>query len=149
MFGTGRPGIFILVRMQPQQTPEAFQKREQEAHVLGSKAAALKDYLISLDARRQGNREANNALRRNAPAEQRVWVSAGDIFIRFGTNDAKKVIVQDNSCIDDEIDSSRRELKSVIEKIQVLYGHCDRTFSNLQGISQREIESILGPIQEE
>jgi hypothetical protein len=128
--------------------PKKFQQREEEAHNLGLKAASLKEYIVSLDMRRQGNRSAQTALRQNPPAEGKVWMAAGDIFIRFETAEAKKVMVQDTSTVEDEIDSTRAELKSVIEKIQALYGEADESFSKLKGVSSKEVGGILGGIQE-
>ena len=128
--------------------PRRFQLREQEGHNLGLKAASLKEYLVSLDIRRQGNRSAQTALRQIPPAEGKVWMAAGDIFIRFDTAEAKKVMVQDTSAVEDEIDSTRAELKSVIEKIQALYGESDESFSKLKGMSSKEVGGILGGIQE-
>ena len=128
--------------------PQKFQKREQEAHSLGLKAGSLKEYLVSLDIRRQGNRSAQTALKQNPPAEGKVWVAAGDIFIRFETAEAKKVIVQDTAAVEGEIDSTRAELKSVIDQIQQLYGESDRSFSTLKGVSSKEVSGILGTISE-
>jgi hypothetical protein len=128
--------------------PHAFQKREQEAHTLGSRAASLKEYLISLDIRRQGNRSAQTALKQSPPADGKVWMAAGDIFIRFETAEAKKVMIQDTASVESEIDSTRAELKSVIENIQALYGESDTSFSNLKGMSSKEVGGVLGSIKE-
>jgi hypothetical protein len=127
-----------------QEDPVKFQQREQEAHNLGLRATSLKEYLVSLDIRRQGNRSAQSALRQNPPPEGKVWMAAGDIFIRFDVAEAKKVMVQDSSSVEDEIDSTRAELKAVIESIQALYGESDESFSRLKGMSSKEVDGALG-----
>ena len=125
-------------------SPAEFQKREQEAHALAAKAISLKEYLVSLDIRRQGNRMAQTALRKDPPKEGKLWMAAGEIFIRFETSEAKKVMVQDTSTVEDEIDETRKELKVVIEKIQAMYGQADTAFSDLQGVSTKELRGLLG-----
>ncbi len=75
-------------------------------------------------------------------------MAAGDIFIRFETAEAKKVMIQDTASVESEIDSTRAELKSVIENIQALYGESDTSFSNLKGMSSKEVGGVLGSIKE-
>jgi hypothetical protein len=67
-------------RTMSQPSPAEFAERQSKLHELANKAEGLKEYILSLDIRRQGNREAAGRMRREPPEEGKVWMTSVRIF---------------------------------------------------------------------
>lgn len=63
-----------------QPSPAEFAERQSKLHELANKAEGLKEYILSLDIRRQGNREAAGRMRRDPPEEGKVWMTSVRAF---------------------------------------------------------------------
>lgn len=126
--------------------PAAYQDATQQLHELNAKAASLREYLVSMDQRRQDNRIAARGVDKLPVSERNLWLSAGDVFLRMGRDDAKESMKRDDASIAEEIEVARRELQQVNAAMEGLAGSSSahRVGANLQGMASSEVNQVLG-----
>ena len=126
--------------------PAAFRDTTKHLHDLNAKAASLKEYLVSMDQRRQDNRVAVRGVDKLPSSEHKLWLAAGDIFLRMPRDDAKAVIKKDDESIEVEIEIARKELLQVNAAMEGIAGSSTvhRAGANLQGMNASEVNQMLG-----
>jgi len=96
-------------------------QRAAEAEKLAAEILELKQQLIDLDRKRQGNVEALATYReRNSNIDvesDKQWLCAGKIFFRIPAKQAKQVIVDEQTALTREIDKTRVHIKDRLKAI--------------------------------
>ncbi|KAL7843342.1 hypothetical protein AOLI_G00248540 [Acnodon oligacanthus] len=115
-----------------------------EVEVAAEDVLADKQQIIDLDARRNRNREAMNALRNSASQNDKVRVCFGSMFIKFPKENAKSMIQKDQEQLDQEINDIRKRLKAKINHLNDLQGKPELRGYNLSPLSSDELKAING-----
>ncbi|KAI7795373.1 p53 and DNA damage-regulated protein 1 [Triplophysa rosa] len=112
-----------------------------DVEVAAEDVLADKQQIVDLDLRRNRNREALNALR-NHPANDKVKVCFGNMFIRFPQENTKSMILKDQEQLDKEINDLRTRLKAKVNRLNEIQGKPDLRGYNLCPLNSNEIKAI-------
>eukprot|EP00285_Hemiselmis_virescens_P011483 CAMPEP_0173386650 /NCGR_PEP_ID=MMETSP1356-20130122/9237_1 /TAXON_ID=77927 ORGANISM="Hemiselmis virescens, Strain PCC157" /NCGR_SAMPLE_ID=MMETSP1356 /ASSEMBLY_ACC=CAM_ASM_000847 /LENGTH=143 /DNA_ID=CAMNT_0014342965 /DNA_START=17 /DNA_END=448 /DNA_ORIENTATION=- len=129
----------------PPETPQEYAELQGRLHELAGRSESLKEYALSLDIRRQGNREAAGGLRRHPPEEGKVWMASGDIFLRFTSDRAQAMIEADSAETSKELEDVRAEQKEVaseIERLDGTSGGAAHLFRDLRPMSKEDMRFV-------
>ncbi|XP_076878120.1 p53 and DNA damage-regulated protein 1 [Brachyhypopomus gauderio] len=115
-----------------------------EVEIAAEDILADKQQIIDLDARRNRNREALNALRSTDMTSQKdkVKVCFGNMFIKFSTENTKAMIQKDQEQLDREINDLRKRLKAKVSSLNDLQGKSELQGYNLSPLSSEELNAI-------
>lgn len=96
-------------------------ERAAEAEKLAAEILELKQQLIDLDRKRQGNVEALATYReRNVNVDMesdKQWLCAGKIFFRVPAKQAKQIILEEQATLSREIEKTRVHIKDRMKAI--------------------------------
>ncbi|XP_072521864.1 p53 and DNA damage-regulated protein 1 [Salminus brasiliensis] len=113
-----------------------------EVEVAAEDVLADKQQIVDLDARRNRNREAMNALRNSASDNDKVKVCFGNMFIKFPKENAKAMMQKDQEQLDQEINDLRKRLKAKVNHLNDLQGKPELRGYNLTPLSNDELKAI-------
>ncbi|XP_018589572.1 p53 and DNA damage-regulated protein 1 isoform X1 [Scleropages formosus] len=105
---------------------------------------ADKQQIVDLDVRRNRNREALNALRRDAEMsdEDKIKVCFGSMFIKLPKKTTRQMIHKDQEQLDKEICDIRKRLKVKVNRLNELQGKPELKGFNLSPLSRDEMKAI-------
>ncbi|XP_067097077.1 p53 and DNA damage-regulated protein 1 [Osmerus mordax] len=103
---------------------------------------ANKQQIVDLDKKRNGNREALNALRNPNSSNEKVKVCFGNMFIKFPKAKTTEMILKDQDQLDKEINDLRKVLKAKVNRLNELQGKPELRGYNLSPLSNDEIKAI-------
>eukprot|EP00290_Baffinella_frigidus_P009836 CAMPEP_0180117518 /NCGR_PEP_ID=MMETSP0986-20121125/963_1 /TAXON_ID=697907 /ORGANISM="non described non described, Strain CCMP2293" /LENGTH=146 /DNA_ID=CAMNT_0022056401 /DNA_START=19 /DNA_END=459 /DNA_ORIENTATION=+ len=136
---------------QPSVDPEQFRRRQRELHQLSARVESLKEYLVSLDKRKQSNRMVRTELRKRGgdkgkPAGK-IWLATGEVFLKMSQEEAAGIMGEDDIQIENEIQTAREELKTATLEMEQVAGRdtaSSAAFSTLKSMSSKEVDGMLG-----
>lgn len=102
-----------------------------------------KQQIIDLDRKRQKTREAVRIVSKDKK-NGKQWVCFGNMFIKFPTENTKKMLNEDFNKLDDEISDLRKHLKPKVNKLRDLENKDDIKGFNLNPLSREEMKTIDG-----
>jgi hypothetical protein len=127
-----------------------------EAERLGEDVLTERSQMVELDRRRNLNREALAALRREdrtlgkeVAAAQKHWICMGDMFMRQPHGSAREMLEADQARIEKETEALRASVKRKSSKLceidPSIAGGSDvhRSFVSLHGVSAADMEGLL------
>ncbi|KAF5906134.1 p53 and DNA damage-regulated protein 1, partial [Clarias magur] len=99
-----------------------------EVEVAAEDVLSDKQQIVELDARRNRNREATNALKTSSDDEApsfifvtgKVKVCFGNMFIKFPKENTKSMIQKDQEQLEQEINDLRKGLKAKVNRLNDL-----------------------------
>ncbi|KAG9260288.1 p53 and DNA damage-regulated protein 1 [Astyanax mexicanus] len=112
-----------------------------EVEVAAEDVLADKQQIVDLDARRNRNREAMNALRNSADSDK-VKVCFGNMFIKFPKENAQAMMQKDQEQLDQEITDLRKRLKAKVNHLNDLQGKPELRGYNLSPLSNDELKAV-------
>ncbi|XP_068508558.1 p53 and DNA damage-regulated protein 1 isoform X2 [Syngnathus scovelli] len=115
-----------------------------EVEEAAEQVLTTKQQMIDLDMKRNGNREALNALRKMC--SDKVKVCFGNTFIKLPKSTAKEMIQKDQDQLDSELNHLRQGLKANVNHLNKTQGKPELRGYNLLPLSTEEmkpIESVL------
>ncbi|KAM9444241.1 p53 and DNA damage-regulated protein 1 [Clarias gariepinus] len=113
-----------------------------EVEVAAEDVLSDKQQIVELDARRNRNREAMNALKTSSEDEDKVKVCFGNMFIKFPKESTKSMIQKDQEQLDQEINDLRKGLKAKVNRLNDLQGKPDLRGYNLSPLTGDELKAI-------
>ncbi|XP_076123840.1 p53 and DNA damage-regulated protein 1 isoform X2 [Alosa pseudoharengus] len=99
-----------------------------------------KQQMVDLDKKRNANREALNALRKDLSGKAKVCL--GNMFIKFPKDKTKRMLEKDQEQLDKEIIDLRNKLKVKVNRLNELQGKPELTGYNLCPLSNEEMKAI-------
>ncbi|KAJ6225671.1 hypothetical protein RDWZM_004216 [Blomia tropicalis] len=113
-----------------------------KSEVLGEKVLRDRDEVVQMDRIRNKNREALNALK-NKAEDDSVYLCTGNMFFKHRIKTARKLIQDDQTNVNDHIETLRRQIKNNVQKLQEIEDKGEE-FSkfNLNPLSQSEMNSF-------
>ncbi|KAM9800242.1 p53 and DNA damage-regulated protein 1 [Syngnathus typhle] len=112
-----------------------------EVEEAAEQVLTTKQQMIDLDMKRNGNREALNALKKMASAEK-VKVCFGHTFIKFPKSTAKEMIQKDQDQLDSELNHLRQGLKANVNHLNKTQGKPELRGYNLLPLSTEEMKPV-------
>ncbi|XP_053509522.1 p53 and DNA damage-regulated protein 1 isoform X1 [Ictalurus furcatus] len=115
-----------------------------EVEVAAEDVLADKQQIVDLDARRNRNREAMNALRNNGSdnGNYKVKVCFGNMFIKFPKESTKSMIQKDQEQLEQEINDLRKGLKAKVNRLNDLQGKPELQGYNLSPLTGDELKAM-------
>ncbi|KAM6947730.1 p53 and DNA damage-regulated protein 1 [Lycodopsis pacificus] len=101
-----------------------------------------KQQIVDLDTKRNGNREALNALKNEMSDSEKVKVCFGNMFIKFSKSKTREMIQKDQEQLDKEINDLRSALKAKVNHLNVMQGKPELRGYNLSPLSTDEVQAI-------
>ncbi|XP_070759088.1 p53 and DNA damage-regulated protein 1 [Enoplosus armatus] len=101
-----------------------------------------KQQIVELDTKRNGNREALNALKQEMLDIEKVKVCFGNMFIKFPKLKTREMIQKDQEQLDKEINDLRKGLKAKVNRLNEMQGKPELRGYNLSPLSTDEIKAI-------
>ncbi|KAK9528461.1 hypothetical protein VZT92_012619 [Zoarces viviparus] len=101
-----------------------------------------KQQIVDLDTKRNGNREALNALKNEMSDSEKVKVCFGNMFIKFPKSKTREMIQKDQEQLDKEINDLRSALKAKVNRLNVMQGKPELRGYNLSALSTDEVRAI-------
>ncbi|XP_076123838.1 p53 and DNA damage-regulated protein 1 isoform X1 [Alosa pseudoharengus] len=101
-----------------------------------------KQQMVDLDKKRNANREALNALRKDLSGNGKAKVCLGNMFIKFPKDKTKRMLEKDQEQLDKEIIDLRNKLKVKVNRLNELQGKPELTGYNLCPLSNEEMKAI-------
>ena len=102
------------------QVAELTLKTVSEIEELAEEILTDRAQIIDYDKKRNGNREALNAVKNNPNNKQ--WFCVGNMFLKIPEEQVKEIIIKDQKIIDEEMDKLRKNLKPKVAKLHELEG---------------------------
>ncbi|XP_048879388.1 p53 and DNA damage-regulated protein 1 [Brienomyrus brachyistius] len=104
---------------------------------------ADKHQIVDLDVKRNGNREALNALRNEGETDSgKVKVCFGNMFIKLPKKTTREMIQKDQEQLEKGISDTRKRLKAKVNHLNELQGKPDLTGYSLSPLSKDEMKAI-------
>ncbi|KAJ7337047.1 p53 and DNA damage-regulated protein 1 [Desmophyllum pertusum] len=104
-------------------------QRFAELEELAQEIMEDKQQIVELDKKRNTNREALRALKREdrsgaikEPSSTKSWVCFGNMFIKLPSTNVQAMLQQDQRNLDEEISRLRKDLKPKVSKLHELEG---------------------------
>ncbi|XP_068567777.1 p53 and DNA damage-regulated protein 1 [Cebidichthys violaceus] len=101
-----------------------------------------KQQIVDLDTKRNGNREALNALKNETSDSDKVKVCFGNMFIKFPKSKTREMIQKDQEQLDKEIDELRTGLKAKVNRLNVMQGKPELRGYSLSPLSTDEVRAV-------
>ncbi|XP_034389553.1 p53 and DNA damage-regulated protein 1 [Cyclopterus lumpus] len=98
--------------------------------------------IVDLDTKRNGNREALNALKNEMSDSEKVKVCLGNMFIKFPKLKTREMIQRDQEQLDKEINDLRTGLKAKVNRLNEMQGKPQLRGYNLSPLSTDEVRAI-------
>lgn len=114
-----------------------------EIELVAEDILADRQQIIDLDRKRQKTREAVRVVSKDKKSKKQ-WVCFGNMFIKFPSENTKKMLEQDFNQLDNEIGDLRRNLKPKVNKLRDLEMKEDLKGFNLNPLSKEELQTIEG-----
>ncbi|KAK8747867.1 hypothetical protein OTU49_016195 [Cherax quadricarinatus] len=123
----------------------------QEVEEAAEEVISDQQEIISLDRRRNTNREALRQLRKNNLTSQnpstKTWICVGNMFLRMPKNIATENIEKEQKQLDTEINNLRNGLSSKVNYLNDLEHKQKIVGTNLKALSPEEwnaVKQVLG-----
>lgn len=91
-----------------------------EVEKLGGEILADRRTVVFLDARRNENREALRSITHHRPGDKKWWISVGGNLVKCSAEAAKKLLENEQSNLDAELNKIRSELKVKVNRLRDL-----------------------------
>ncbi|XP_071350894.1 p53 and DNA damage-regulated protein 1 [Trachinotus anak] len=101
-----------------------------------------KQQIVDLDAKRNRNREALNALKMEMSDSEKVKVCFGNMFIKLPKSKTREMIQKDQEQLEKEINDLRKELKAKVNRLNEMQGKPELRGYNLSPLSTDEIKAV-------
>ena len=115
------------------QVAELTLKTISEIEELAEEILTDRAQIIDYDKKRNGNREAINAIKDNSSKKQ--WFCVGNLFIKIPEEQAKQILVEDQQKIEAEMNKLRNNLKPKVKKLHELEGLPEVKGFDLKGMN--------------
>ena len=115
------------------QVAELTLKTISEIEELAEEILTDRAQIIDYDKKRNGNREAINAIKDNSSKKQ--WFCVGNLFIKIPEEQAKQLLVEDQQKIEAEMNKLRNNLKPKVKKLHELEGLQEVKGFDLKGMN--------------
>ncbi|XP_062897676.1 p53 and DNA damage-regulated protein 1 isoform X1 [Mobula hypostoma] len=99
------------------------------------------DQIISLDGKRNRNREALRALQ-NSSESGNVMVCFGNMFIKFSKSRTKDMIQKDQEQLDEEIRKLNKQLKVKVNRLNEAQGKSELKGFDLTPLTHEEMQAV-------
>ncbi|XP_029948050.1 p53 and DNA damage-regulated protein 1 [Salarias fasciatus] len=113
-----------------------------EVEAAAEDVLTTKQQIVDLDSKRNRNREALSALRRELADTEKVKVCFGNMFIKFPKSKAREMIQRDHEQLDREINDLHKELKAKVNRLNELQGKPELRGYSLSPLSSEEIRAV-------
>ncbi|XP_042208945.1 p53 and DNA damage-regulated protein 1-like isoform X2 [Homarus americanus] len=132
-------------------SPEVVQKYLEEVETAAEEVISDRQEIITLDRRRNTNREALRQLRTNdlissSPAAK-TWICVGNMFLKIPKSLAIENIDKEQKQLDTEINNLRNGLRGKVNALNDLEHKQQTVGTNLQALSPDEwsaVKQVLG-----
>ncbi|XP_055379961.1 p53 and DNA damage-regulated protein 1 [Condylostylus longicornis] len=112
-----------------------------ETEKVADKIMVIKQEIISLDKRRQENREAIREIGKSEN-DKKVWITVGSLLIKMEKLKALELLKKDQNEIEIEINKLRSEQKILVNQHRDLEHSSPFSGSNLKPLSAKEISAL-------
>eukprot|EP01134_Creolimax_fragrantissima_P003581 CFRG3581T1 len=99
-----------------------FVERQSRVEMVSEEILEAKEQITSFDRRRNTNREALGAFRRNEIRPGKMWFSVDNLFIKMPQADGKRLIENDQKVLTDEIEKLRETMREKTMELQKYEG---------------------------
>ncbi|XP_045599952.1 p53 and DNA damage-regulated protein 1 isoform X2 [Procambarus clarkii] len=132
-------------------SPEMLQKYLEEVEAAAEEVICDRQEIITLDRRRNTNREALRQLRNNNltghSLTSKTWICVGNMFIRMPKNQVTENIEKEQKQLDTEINNLRNGLCSKVNYLNDLEHKQNVIGTNLKALSPEDwkaVKQVLG-----
>ncbi|XP_068450775.1 p53 and DNA damage-regulated protein 1 [Clinocottus analis] len=122
--------------------PERVLKYLTEVEEAAEDVLTTRRQIVDLDMKRNGNREALNALKNEMSGSEKVKVCLGNMFIKFPKSKTREMIQKDQEQLDKEINELRTALKTKVNHLNEMQGKPELRGYNLSPLSTEEVRAI-------
>lgn len=117
----------------------------QKSELLGENILHDRSEIVHLDRIRQKNREALTAIKNHYKQNdtENIYICMGNMFIKHPVNRARSLIQDDQTVVNEQIETIREKIKNNVQQIHEMEGKGEqfRTF-NLNPLSSNEMKSF-------
>lgn len=118
----------------------------EESERIGHDILSLKAEIVSLDFKRNKNREALRAISKQC-GKDKTWISCGGMFIKCKTDAATSMIQDDQKTLDTTIDRMRDEIKNQTRKLLQIEGKPQPvSLTDLKPLSIQELKEMTSSL---
>eukprot|EP00054_Salpingoeca_dolichothecata_P014455 m.81710 g.81710 ORF g.81710 m.81710 type:complete len:127 (+) comp20999_c0_seq3:220-600(+) len=119
-------------------------KKIAEMERLAEEVLMDKQQVVDIDRRRNLNRTALREMsHKSLKDEKKVWMTLGNMFVKFPHDDALTLVQQDQTELDKQIDKVRDELKPKVLRLQMMQGQPVSPGWALTGMTEKELSNTL------
>ncbi|XP_062897677.1 p53 and DNA damage-regulated protein 1 isoform X2 [Mobula hypostoma] len=126
---------------EPESESEMVMDYLTEVELLAENVIADKQQIISLDGKRNRNREALRALQ-NSSESGNVMVCFGNMFIKFSKSRTKDMIQKDQEQLDEEIRKLNKQLKVKVNRLNEAQGKSELKGFDLTPLTHEEMQAV-------
>ncbi|XP_023218638.1 p53 and DNA damage-regulated protein 1 [Centruroides vittatus] len=116
-----------------------------EVEEMAEEILADKEQVVNLDCRRNKNREALSALKKemkNNSTEKKCWICFGNMFVKLPKPKVKEILEKEQTHLKEEIGNLSNNLKQKVAKLNDMEGKPPLIGFNLQPLSNEEKYAI-------
>jgi len=125
-------------------TSHALQ-RFSELEELAQEIMEDKHQIVELDKKRNTNREALRALKKEDSSglkTSKSWVCFGNMFLKLPNSNIQSMLQQDQKNLDEEIGRLRKDLKPKVSKLHELEGLPEVKGFDLTALTQDDLQNL-------
>ncbi|KAM8797962.1 p53 and DNA damage-regulated protein 1 [Eudromia elegans] len=113
-----------------------------EVEELAEDVLATRQQIVDLDVKRNRNREALRALRKDPEPRGAATVCFGTLFIELPKAQTQEMVQKDQELLDEEINNLRRELRLKVNRLFEAQGKAELKGFNLSPMTPEEMKLI-------
>nr|XP_027227940.1 p53 and DNA damage-regulated protein 1-like [Penaeus vannamei] len=127
-------------------SPERIQQQLEEVEAAAEDVISDRQEIVTLDRRRNTNREALRQLKTNKIASQstgnKSWICVGNMFLKLPNTVVVDCIEKEQKQLDTEINNLRNGLRSKVNHLNDLEAKQKTVGTNLKPLSQDEWKAV-------